>query len=219
MFMKYIGKYATYYYEKSDEDLIKGLDEYINKDAENIYNFFDSTLNRENVDINIIPTKEEYDNIVKLRRNVDSIPKWEIGNAGDGIITYVSLKDYKNTDHKFKPEDYDKALIDYKKTMVHEYVHFVSILYKKKNNIKDSTRYLEEGIAQYLSHQKENKKLEFKYSLEDIYESKSCYDGFYLMTKYILDNYGKEYFLKLLTDKEYTLKETPKIYKQIKKDN
>ena len=62
MFMKYIGKYATYYYEKSDEDLIKGLDEYINKDAENIYNFFDSTLNRENVDINIIPTKEEYDN-------------------------------------------------------------------------------------------------------------------------------------------------------------
>ena len=41
----------------------------------------------------------------------------------------------------------------------------------------------------------------------------------YLMTKYILDNYGKEYFLKLLIDKEYTLKETPKIYKQIKKDN
>ena len=217
--MEFISKYAKYYYEKQDEDLIKGLDEYINKEAENIYNFFDSTLERKQVEIHIIPTKEEYDNIVLKYRNIDEVPKWDIGNTHDSVITFISLKDYKNTSHAYILKNYNKALDYYNKAIVHEYVHFVSILYKKKNNIKHTTRYLEEGIAQYLSHQKENLKLEFKYSLEDIYESKSSYDGFYLMTKYILDNYGKEYFLKLLTNKEYVLEETPKIYEHIKKNN
>lgn len=217
--MEFISKYAKYYYEKQDEDLIKGLDEYINKDAEDIYNFFDPTLERQKAEIHIIPTKEEYDNIVKKRRNVDIVPKWDIGNTGEGIITFVSLNDYSNTEHACILKDYNKAIDYYNKTIVHEYVHFVTILYKKKNNINRSTRYLEEGIACYLSHQKDNMQLKFKYSLEDILESKDCYNGFYLMVKYILDNYNKEYFFKLLSDKDYALKETPKIYNQIKKDN
>ena len=216
MKMELISKYAKYYYEKQDEDLIKGLDEAINKEAENIYNFFDPTLERKQVKIHIIPTKEEYDNITSKRRNKE-VPKWEIGNTGDGIITYVSLKDYKNTDHAYKLKNYDYALDDYNKTIVHEFVHYVTILYKKKYNIDKNTRYLDEGIAQILSHQRDGLKRDFNYSLEDILESKDCYMGFYLMTKYILDNYGKEYFFKLLNDKDYATEETPKIYKQIKK--
>lgn len=216
--MEYISKYAKYIYEKEDEDLINSLDDAINKEAENIFNFFDPTLKRKKVEIHIIPTKKEYDEITGKRRNKE-VPKWEIGNAGDGIITYVSLKDYKNTTHKFKPEEYDKALDCYKKTIVHEYVHYVTIQYQIKNNIDNSLKYLTEGIAQILSHQRDNIKLEFNYSLEDILESKECYLGFYLITKYILDNYGKEYFFKLLSNKELALEETKKIYKNIKKDN
>lgn len=217
--MEYIGKYAKYTYNEEDKDLIKGLDEYINKDAEDIYSFFDPTLERKKAEIHIIPTKEEYDNIVKKRRNVDIVPKWDIGNTGEGIITFVSLNDYNNTEHACILKDYNKAIDDYNKTIVHEYVHFVSILYKKKNNIGKSLKYLDEGIAQYLSHQRDNLKRDFHYSLEDILESKSCYMGYYLMVKYILDNYGKEYYLKLLSDNDYALEETKKIYKQIKKDN
>lgn len=217
--MEYIGKYAKFYYEKQDEDLIKGLDEYINKDVEDIYSFFDPTLERVKANITIISTKKEYDNIVKKQSNIDKVANWNIGNTYGGNITYVSLHDYKNTEHAFKLEDYDKALDDYNKTIVHEYVHFVSILYKKKNNIGKSLKYLDEGIAQYLSHQRDNSKSDFHYSLEDILESKSCYMGYYLMVKYILDNYGKEYYLKLLSDNDYALEETKKIYKQIKKDN
>lgn len=217
--MELSTKYAKYYYEKQDEDLIKGLDEYIKKYAEDIYNFFDPSLERKQVEVHIIPTKEEYDNIVKKYRNVDEVPNWDIGNTGEGIIRYVSLKDYNNTAHSFKPEDYDKALEDYNKTIVHEYVHFVTIQYQIKNNINKPLRYLIEGIAQYLSHQRDGLKRTFNYSLEDILESKSCYMGYYLITKYILDNYGKEYFFKLLSNKDYALEETPKIYKQIKKDN
>jgi hypothetical protein len=216
--MEFISKYAKYYYEKQDEDLIKGLDEYINKDAEDIYNFFDPTLERKQVEIHIIPTKKEYDEITSKRRNKE-VPKWDIGNTGDGIITFVSLKDYKNTAHAFRLEKPDKGLNDYNKTIVHEFVHFVTILYKKKYNIDQNTRYLDEGIAQYLSHQRDGLKRDFNYSLDDILESKECYEGFYLITKYILDTYGREYFFKLLSDKDYTLKETPKIYNQIKKDN
>jgi hypothetical protein len=217
--MEFIGKYAKYYYEKQDKDLIGSLDEYLNKQAEDIYNFFDPSLDRCQAEIHIIPTKEEYDNIVKKYRNVNEVPKWDIGNTGEGIITYVSLNDYKNTAHAFKPEEYDKALEDYKKTLIHEYVHFVTIQYQIKNNINKPLRYLSEGIAQCLSHQRDNIKKDFNYSLEDILESKDCYIGFYQMTKYILDNYDKEYFFQLLSDKDYALEETPKIYKQIKKNN
>ena len=217
--MELLTKYAKFYYNKEDEALISGLEKQLNNDAESIYNFFDPALERRQAEIHIIPTKGEYDNIVKKYRNVKEIPKWDIGNTGEGIITFVSLNDYQNTAHAFKPEDYDKALDDYNKTIVHEYVHFVTILYQKKYNINKPLRYLTEGIVQYLSHQRDNLNRPFNYSLEDILESKDCYMGYYQITKYILDNYEKEYFFKLLSNKDYALKETPKIYKQIKKDN
>ena len=217
--MEYISKYAKYIYEKQDEDLIKGLDKYINRYAEDIFSFFDPTLERKQVEITIMPTKEEYDNLVKKLRNTDKIPNWDIGNTYNGNITFVSIYDYKNTSHAFKPEDFDKALIDYNKTIVHEYVHFVTILYQIKNNINKPLRYLTEGIAQYLSHQRDDLNRNFHYSLEDILESKSCYIGYYLMVNYILENYGKEYFFKLLSDNDYALEETKKIYEEIKKDN
>ena len=216
--MEYISKYAKYIYEKQDEDLIKGLDEYLNKYAKDIYSFFNIS-ERKQAEINIIPTKKEYDEWIKENWNLDEVPAWNIGNAYNNVIRYVSLHDYKNTSHAFKPEDYIKALEDYNKTIVHEYVHFVTILYQIKNNISKPLRYLTEGIAQILSHQRDNTNNDFHYSLEDILESKDCYYGYYLMVKYILENYDKEYFFKLLNDKDFALEETPKIYKQIKKDN
>ena len=217
--MEYMSKYAKYTYEKQDEDLIKGLDEYINRYAEDIYLFFDPTLERKQAKITIIPTKKEYDEWFKVKWNRDEIPNWDIGNTYEGNITFVSLHDYGNTQHAHWLKNYEQALIDYNKTIVHEYVHFVTILYQIKNNINKPLRYLTEGIAQYLSHQRDNLNLNFHYSLEDILESKSCYIGYYLMVKYILDNYGKEYFFKLLSDNDYALEETKKIYEEIKKDN
>ena len=210
--MEKISKYAKYIYEEQDKDLIDILDSYLSENAERIYDFFDSNLPRQMVEIRIIPTKEEYDKLIMARRKVDSVPNWSIGCSYDDIIEYLSINDYKNTSHAFSPEEYDVNLEYFKKTIVHEYVHFVVRMFCGKNY---PILYLNEGIAQYLSGQREHSREIFKASIEDLYDFKSCYMEAYLMTKYILEEYGKDYFMKLFLDRELAKNETPKIFEEV----
>ena len=214
--MEKITKYAKFYYSKDDEDLINELENYLNMNAEVVYNFFDPTLPRNLVDIKIIPTKKEYDEIVLKRRDDNEIPKWEIGNFYDNVIEYVSFYDYKNTSHAFDPEKYDENLELYKKTIVHEFVHYVSYLYREKYKSDKPLKYLNEGIAQYLSGQRDNIKQILNSSLDDILNSQNCYVGWYLLTKYIIDKYGRDYFFELFNSQEKALCETPRLYAEAK---
>ena len=215
--MKKISKYAIFYYDKQDEILINYLEEYLNANAEKIFNFFDNNLLRRKVKIHIIPTKKEYDNIVRLRRNTNEIPKWEIGCAtSTDEIKYVSLYDYKNTSHSYDENNFDKTLNDYKKNIIHEFVHFVTYLFCKKYSLNYPLKYLSEGIAQYLSKQKDDINLNFDYTLDNILNSNSNYNGWFLITKYIIENYSHDYFIKLLSNKDYALKETSKLYLEAK---
>ena len=66
-----------------------------------------------------------------------------------------------------------------------------------------------EGIAIYLSKQKENKKINFDFILEDVLETdmrKTKYDAFYLVTKYLVENYDKEFVLDLFTSSNQSKK-------------
>ena len=214
--MERITEYYKFNYSKQDEDLIIELEEYLNSKREEIFNFFDPSLKRELVEINIIPTKKEYDEISKRIRGVDSIPLWSIGMAHDNKIEYVSLHDYKNTSHAFSEDKYYERLDYYKKTIVHEYVHFVGGLYLKKNKKEYPAKYINEGIATLLSGQKDNADIQFNFKIEDILESKSSYDAWYLLTKYIIEKYGKEYFLSLFGNRELALKEAPRLFEEAK---
>ena len=206
--------YAKFIYSKEDETLVDELDAYLNDNAERIFDFFDSALERKPLNIKIIPTKKEYDELNQKRRGVE-IPKWSIGTFYDNTIEYVSLNDYKNTTHAFPPEKYDEALEYYKKTFVHEFTHYVLLIYKEQFNNDYPIKYLNEGIAQYLSGQRDDNKYEFNYSLDDIL-SNNCYAGWFLMTKYIVEEYGREYFLELVVDNELAIKETPRLYEEVK---
>ena len=214
--MEKITKFAKFVYEESDEDLISELEESLNQNAEAIIHFFDSNLPREFVEIKIIPTKEEYDRLFKERTGVKEVPKWNIGTSYGSVIEYVSLHDYQNTSHAFPPEKYHQALEGYKRTIIHEYVHFIVNLYHRVHHIDFPLRYLNEGIAQYLSGQRDGIKEVYSYSLEDILNSNNCYIGWYLLTKYILEKYGKNYFIKLLENKEKALSETPRLHEEAK---
>ena len=214
--MEKITKYARFNYSEQDQDLINILDEYLNTHSEEIFNFFDPTLSNTMINIDIIPTKKGYDEIVQKRRHTTEIPAWEIGNYNNGTIEYVSLHDYKNTKHAFSPEKYDEALDSYKKTIVHEFVHFVLGLYIVKINSVGPLKYLNEGIAQYLSHQRDGMNLSFTYSLDDIVNSKNCYPGWFLLTKYIIEEKGKDYFMMLLKDKQKAIQDTPLLYNEAK---
>ena len=214
--MKKITKYAIFNYSKEDEDLINELESYLNNKAESIFDFFDSSIERELVTINLIPTKKEYDEICKKRRGIDKIPSWSIGNSHDNVIEYVSLHDYKNTAHAFDESKYNEELEYYKKTIVHEFVHFVSGLYLDKYNLDHPIHCLSEGLASYLSGQKEGVEETVNFSLVDLFESNSNYYSWYVMTKFIIDNYGKDYFIKLYSSKELSYKEIPRLYEEAK---
>jgi len=210
------SKYYIFNYSKTDEDLVIELEDYLNKKIEDIFSFFDSSLKREQVQINIIPTKKEYDEISKKIRGIDSIPDWSIGLSYDNKIEYVSLHDYNSTAHKFSDDKYFEKLDYYKKTIVHEYVHFVAGLYLRKYNCKDPAKFLNEGIATYLSGQKDNVKIDFNFTIEDILENKSSYDAWYMFTKYIIEEYGKDYFLELFRNRELSIKKAPRLYEDAK---
>ena len=208
--------YAKFKYEKQDEKLVNVLEETLNKNAERIFDFFDSNLERKPLEIEIISTKKEYDKRQNERRGVNEIPKWSIGTYFDNKIEYVSFNDYQNTAHAYTEENYEEALEYYKKTIVHEFTHYVLMLYIEKYGNDQPLKYLNEGIAQYLSGQRDNQVFDFNYSLDDILNSKDCYPGWYLMVKYILEEYSRSYFLKILVHNDLALSETPYLYEEAK---
>ena len=202
--MKKITNTVVFKYEEQDKNLINELGTYIDEKLPAIYEFFKINMKNEKVIINIIAKKDELDTIHRrfndLEENVE-VPKWLIGfSASDMQIYYLSLNAYKSTTHVFSLSEYYEKLIEYKKTILHECIHYVNRLFCKENNCHFSCRFLAEGIALYLSNQMEGKSLKFDYSIESILNSNSCYNGWYLVTKYILEKYSCEKFLELLKD-------------------
>lgn len=201
--MKYESKYALFNYDEKSAYLIGELSNYLDENAEGIFDFF-NVASREKVIINIVSTKEEFD--LKFINdhswaNVNTqIPKWTVGYYINNQITYLSLDDYKNTTHAFANKNYNIALEYYKKTIAHEFVHYVNDLFTKENGCSYTEKYLKEGIATYLSGQKKEEDLKFDFSLHEILEknmNNTCYKGWYILVKYLIENYDKSFVLDL----------------------
>ena len=193
---------AIYIYDVEDKSLIDEISIFMDDNSKRIIDFFEL----DNIDkplINIVKSKEELDKIfVKFNKPKEEVPKWLIGmSTSDMNIYCLSLNDYKNTTHAFKEEEYDKALNNYKKTVLHEYIHYVNRCFCKLNNSEFSIKYLSEGIASYFSNQKEDIIINFDYSINDLLNSNNCYDGWFLITKYIIEKYPKKILLELLINK------------------
>lgn len=194
-------KTAIFNFQESDKDLIDSLAVYLDSHAEEIYNFFEIDCPKEKVVINIVPTKKEYDDLYRRTRGLSGdfpVAGWMIGNCRDGIITYLSLHDYKNTTHAYKDVEYAKALDYYKKTILHEYVHFINENFNLVHNCNYTEKYLVEGIACYLSKQKENQRTPFNFTCEQLLnKNNNLYGAYYLITKYFVENYDKKYVLEV----------------------
>lgn len=218
--MKKVTKNAIFEYEKDDSSLVIELARYIDDNAKRIYDFFEMNESIEKPVINIIQSKKELDEIHRRFNDLDStvdVPKWIIGfSSSDMQIYYLSLNDYKNTSHAFDKSDYDIQLISYKKTILHEFIHYVNRYFCKINNCEFSSKFLAEGVAQYLSKQNEGIVLNFNYSLDDILNSNNCYNGCYLVTKYIIEKYPSKYMLDLLKDRNKAKHFLEKSYESIK---
>lgn len=198
------SKLAIFNFNEIDKSLIHELSKYIDDNYQKIYDFFEVPVSKEKVKINIIPTKQEFDTLYVKFHNLPQdtvVPKWVVGTCDRGQINYLSITDYKNTDHAFPKKDYDKALDSFKKTIVHEYVHFVNDIFNKVHKCKESDKYLVEGIATYLSEQYTQISPLFANTLDE-FINKTCYHDYYLVTKYLVENYDKKLILQLFQSKE-----------------
>ena len=177
--------------------MVEEISKYIDEKCANIFDFFEVEVPEKLLIINIISTKDEFDKLFETAWGY-APENYARGFAKDNVITYLSIFEYDHTTQKYNPEDFDKALLDYKKTVVHEIVHYVNNLFRQKHNCGYTERYISEGLAICLSGQKDDLKVNFDCSLDSLLLSKDNYNGYYLVTKYLLDNYNKELIFDLI---------------------
>lgn len=197
------NKFAIFSYKKCDEDLIDILSNYIEEKAKIAFKFFEVNPPKNKVKIKIVSSKKEYDDYYIKMFNLPANTKlkgWMIGNFNfeKNQITYLSLHDFKNTTHSLNNVSFDEAIDYYKKTILHEFVHYVNGLFRLKYNCGYPEKYLREGIATYLSGQNENAIPNFDFSLDEVLDANNNnYNAYYLLTKYFVENYSKDFVLNI----------------------
>ena len=131
---------------------------------------------------------------------------WEVGrainNQKECRIDLLCLSERKKC--KGHADDTIDNLL---KVTIHEFTHICHFEYC---NHRPSMIWFNEALATNLSNQYDT--LDINCSLEDILKGKAYYSNYYVMGKYLLDNYDKNHILELSKNKDLLEKETEKIF-------
>ncbi len=206
------NNYVIVNYQIDDEKIVDELLKYIEEKAKEIISFFEIEIPFDKPNINIISTKKEYDSNYILKGNCQDgyqVPKWSRGVSwtSRNEIDVLSIHDYKNTTHAFLEDEYASALEDFKKLVIHEYVHYINRIFNKQNNCNFSKKYLYEGIACVLSSQNYSKVQSFDYSIDEILDfNNNLYNCYYLIVKYMIDNLNQKEILNAFKSGEQARK-------------
>ena len=200
--MKKENQFAIFEYENNDECYVDELLDFINIKGPKIFDFFSIKIPKSKVHIKIIQTKKEFDELLLKNYNFQQVD-WSRGFQPEGdenVIYYLSIGDYKNTCRKFNKENLDNVIEDYKKTLLHEFVHYVTSLYRKYVNCGPIARYISEGIACYLSGQFDKGHIHYldgeiyyddvKFDAntpEEILYGNTKYQNYFVLVKYIYE--------------------------------
>ena len=188
------SEFASFEFDPKDAQIIDGLIFAIDEHAKKIFKFFEIVC-EEKVEFKVLPTIEDYDNEIRKAHNISSdidVSSWRIGcykNKQIFLLSFGCLKDLE----KFKT----RTLEQYQKTAVHEFVHYVNDIFNKTRDCGNTERYLSEGIACYLSGQKDDKKINFDFSMEDVLTGSVSYDCYFALTKFLVENYKKDVIFEL----------------------
>lgn len=200
-------------YEERDQAYMPEVIAYLLEHYQGIMEFFKLSKLKKVVEINIIPTKQEIDELcaTQIKKKPGA---WFVGFANGNTINCLSLYDYKNTTHKF--DDMNKAVEEYKKTIIHEFVHICHFQTIVTENL---FLYLLEGIACCLSNQYiDHHDLVFTGELDKVMNVNKTinYKNAYLLVSYLIRNYPHEYVLKVLNDFNFAMEEIPRLYDEAK---
>ena len=207
--------YETDYYilEYSNEDFeyIEELKSYIDLNILDIIEFFNLENFKDKINIKLFGDLEDFRNVINKLTNME-VPEWLCGfSFGKGDKEYIytlSLDNYKKTlSHE------NDELVDLKKLIMHEIVHACNKKYTGNYNVP---LWLKEGLALYLAKQDKYINKELNANCYELMNDVVSYHNYLIVINYALNKYGKEYILGLLNDKEKAVKETFRLYEEIK---
>lgn len=179
-------------YEEEAENFINELIEYLKENRNSVYEFL-NFIPRDTIKIKIVSTQSELRRIYNDNVSLENMPNWVVGfSTLDKTINLLSFNQYKNTPH------YSSTLEDYKKTLVHEFVHAVHDIFSGGNYT--GPKPIWEGVAVYLSgqHNGNGTLTVTKDELMTEYQDMSEYAIF---LKKLLEIYDHDTVLKILNSK------------------
>ena len=197
-------KYIIIEYTDKDLEYIDDICKEIDSKSQEIIDFFEIGNIDNKVQVKIFDDIKDFREFYTNFYNEEP-KKWACGFASDYDVYTLSLSEYR------KCYTHEKASIsDLMKLIIHEFIH---VAHAKRNNNLDC-KWLREGLATYLSGQYSDAS-----SINCTYDEllNGCsYINYKVMFEYVLNNYGKEYVLKLIDDEEFLNKETKRLYEEAK---
>ena len=197
-------KYIDIEYTNADLEYIDYISKIIDERCENIVNFFELDKYEDKTYVKLFDDLDEFRKYFKEVHNYEA-PKWVCGFDKDKNVYTLSLNEYRKT----KTHEND-TLDDMICLVLHEFTHAVHERRHKNILVR---KWLAEGAATYLSGQYKDV-YEINCSYEDILEH-SPYTNYRALFAYVLENYGKEYILKLIDDEELLKNETERLFEEV----
>lgn len=199
-------------YNECDKEYLDDLVNYIDKEYNNILEFFNLDKLKKKLIINI------YDDISKyMKYRGNNIYDTSVGNMdvsdNNYYINVLSYKEYiKRKGHELK------TINDYFKLIVHELVH---VIHEEYGTLHKSLIWIREGLAIYKSNQYDqvNKRLN-KCKLDDLLNDNRCYYiNYYVLIDYAFNKYGEDYIKNLISNPDIQIEETKKIFNDYLSEN
>lgn len=202
-------KYAIIYYNSEDER--EALKISNNDRFKDIVNYFEIKKNINKVIIRIWNNYEKFSDFWKEKYKQNSSPNTLTGFCYEhNHIEIINLKNYIKI-KKIKNQEVD--FNDWYNLIIHEFTHYYE---KEYTNYTLGTKWIQEGLAINLSHQRYFE-FEITSSLEDIQNNKCTYNDAYTLMKYVMETYNHEFVLNFLIDKRMQEKTLIEAYNKCKK--
>ena len=196
--MKIEKEHFVISYTKNESEYIQNLVSYLEKESNRILDFFEMKELQYPVVITFWNDLNKFREFYK--KSGKMIQPWLVGvsHSDESHIHYIDLLSLEEM-QKCMGHEKD-TLKDLYLCLLHEYVHTCHSEYK---NYQDSSMYVNEGLATYLSNQfVERETYQVLYDEKELKNGNRSYYDFYMFMKYIIENNSKEYVLKLIKDKK-----------------
>ena len=202
-------KYAIIYYNSEDKrEALKILN---NDRFKDIVNYFEIKKNINKAIIRIWNNSEKFSDFWKEKYKQNSSPNTLTGFCYEhNHIEIVNLKIYIE---RKKIVNQEVDFNDWYNLIIHEFTHYCA---KEYTNYTLGTKWIQEGLAINLSHQRYFE-FEITSSLEDIQNNKCTYNDAYTLMKYVMETYNREFVLNFLIDKRMQEKTLIETYNKCKK--